>query len=316
MLTGGGYYRGSTILVSGTAGTGKSSLAASFVKAASDRKERCLYFAFEESPQQIMRNMRSIGLDLAPALSKGYLSFHAGRPSEFGLEMHLAIINKVIGEAKPDVVVLDPISNLIAVGNVREVKSMLTRLIDLLKSKAITALFTDLVHGGSSLESSNEEISSLIDTWISLRDLETQNERNRGLHIVKSRGMAHSNQIREFLLTNKGIQILDVYLGSTGVLTGSARMTQEARERADAAALLQMQARKKSERQRKRAELERHIAQLRAEFEANERENEEIEAYDATVLKRLIANREAMARIRKADHLADRTPAESATKTK
>lgn len=223
MLNGKGYYEGSTILVSGTAGTGKSSTAASFVIAAAKRKERCLYFAFEESESQIMRNMKSIGIDLSPLVKKGLLKFHSARPTAHGLEMHLVIMHKLITEFRPKVVVVDPISNLISVGTSLETKSMLTRLIDYLKIQNITGFFTDLVHANVTDAATNERISSLIDTWISLEDLKTAGERNRAIQIIKSRGMPHSNQIREFLITSKGLKILDTCRSAEGFLTGSAR---------------------------------------------------------------------------------------------
>ena len=231
MLGGKGYYRGSSILLSGTAGTGKTSVAASFVDAACRRGERCVYFAFEESSAQIIRNMRSIGIDLEPWVTKGLLKFHAERPSVYGLETHLLTMHKAINEFKPAVVVIDPITNLISAGNPLDVKSMLTRLIDFLKMNQITALFTTLTSAGGPLEQSEVGISSLADTWLLLRDIEIGGERNRGLYILKSRGMAHSNQIREFLLTDQGIDLLDVYVGPSGVLTGSARLAQEAQEK-------------------------------------------------------------------------------------
>ncbi|MDD2672915.1 MAG: circadian clock protein KaiC, partial [Syntrophales bacterium] len=221
MLGGRGFYRGSTILVSGTAGTGKSSLAAKFAESACTRGERCLYFAFEESPDQIIRNMGSIGTDLKACFRKGSLRFHAGRPSLYGLEMHLVTFHKLITEFKPHVVIIDPISNLRTVGEQRDVKSMLTRLFDFLKMSRTTTLVTSLSTAGGPLETTDEEISSLIDTWILLRDIEIQGERNRGLYILKSRGMPHSNQIREFLLSNRGIELVEAYLGPGGVLTGS-----------------------------------------------------------------------------------------------
>ena len=204
MLGGKGFYRGSTILVSGTAGTGKTSLSATFADAACRRGERCLYFAFEESPRQIIRNMGSIGMDLDRWVKKGLLRFHSARPSLYGLEMHLVTFHKVIEEFKPQVFIVDPISNLINAGTASEVKSILTRLIDYLKMHKISTFLTDLTHYGNSLERTSEEISSLIDTWLLLRDIELKGERNRGLYILKSRGMAHSNQIQEFLLTDRG----------------------------------------------------------------------------------------------------------------
>jgi circadian clock protein KaiC len=205
-MLGGGYYKGSTVLISGTAGSGKSSMAAHFVDAACGRKQRCLYFAFEESPQQIVRNMRSIGLDLEPCIKKGLLRFHATRSSVYGLEMHLVTCHKLIREFKPDVVVLDPIGNLTNAGTELDATAMLTRLMDYLKSEGITALWTSLT-SGAELEKTDVGISSLVDTWLLLRDIELSGERNRAMYIVKSRGMAHSNQIREFLLTDHGIEL-------------------------------------------------------------------------------------------------------------
>ncbi len=214
MMGGKGFYCGSSILVSGTAGTGKSSLAAAFVDAACRRGERALYFAFEESSNQIIRNMRSLGIDLEPWEKKGLLRFAAARPTLFGLERHLVTIHKAIGEFKPTAVVVDPISNLMTSASSLEVKSMLTRLIDYLKGKQITAFCTDLTTAASDLEQTEVGISSLMDTWLLLKTIEEKGERNRGLYILKSRGMAHSNQIREFILSDQGIQLLDVYTGA------------------------------------------------------------------------------------------------------
>jgi circadian clock protein KaiC len=205
MLSGKGYYRGSTVLVSGTAGTGKTSIAAQFVEAACRRKERVLYFTFEESPSQLVRNMRSIGIDLGPWLEKGLLQFLATRPTLYGLENHLTTCIKLINKFKPTVVVLDPINSFMAGENQSEVKSMLLRLVDFLKMNRITAFCTSLTSGDDNLESTDVYISSLMDTWLLLRDIEIGGERNRGLYVLKSRGMAHSNQIREFRLTNHGI---------------------------------------------------------------------------------------------------------------
>ncbi len=232
MLGGAGYYRGSSVLVSGTAGTGKSSLAAHFAAAACRRGERALYFAFEESPSQIMRNMRSIGIDLQQWVQKGLLQFQANRPTFAGLEMHLTTMHKAINAFKPQVVIVDPLNSFVIGGNETEVKAMLMRLVDFLKMNQITGLFTSLTSGGSALEQTDIAISSLIDTWLLLRDIEIGGERNRGLYILKSRGMAHSNQIREFLLTDHGVELRDVYVGPSGVLTGSARLAQEAQEQA------------------------------------------------------------------------------------
>jgi circadian clock protein KaiC len=272
MFEGKGYYRGSTILVSGTAGTGKTSLSATFAAAACQRGERCLYFAFEESPSQIIRNMSSIGMDLSLWVKKGLLRFHAARPSLYGLEMHLLTFHKVIEEFKPQVFIVDPISNLSAAGTSAEVKSILTRLIDYLKMKNITTFLTDLTHFIGSLEHTSEEISSLIDTWLLLRDIELNGERNRGLYILKSRGMPHSNQIQEFLLTNQGIGLIDIYTGSGEVLTGSARATQEAGEKASDLARWREADRRLREQERKKNALEAKIVALRAEFDVETQE--------------------------------------------
>lgn len=207
MMGGKGFYRGSSILLSGTAGTGKTSLTATFVDAACRRGERCLYFAFEESPSQLLRNMLSIGLDLAPPLKKGLLQFHATRPTLYGLEMHLVTMHELVKEHKPAVVVLDPIDDLIAIGSPIEVKAAITRIIDFLKTDNITALFTSSTAEEGGIRMTVLALSSLIDTWISLRNIENNGERQRGLYILKSRGMAHSNQIRSFFLTDDGIAI-------------------------------------------------------------------------------------------------------------
>jgi circadian clock protein KaiC len=272
MLDGKGFYRGSTILVSGTAGTGKTSMSATFADAACRRGERCLYCAFEESPNQIIRNMGSIGIDLARWMKKGLLKFHSARPSLYGLEMHLLTFHKEIDDFQPQVFIIDPISNLNAAGTAAEVKSILTRLIDHLKMKNISTFLTDLTHFTGNLEHTNEEISSLIDTWLLLRDIELNGERNRGLYILKSRGMAHSNQIQEFLLTNKGIDLIDIYTGAGEVLTGSARAAQDAGEKASELVRRREAERKLREQERKRNALETKIAALRAEFEVETQE--------------------------------------------
>ena len=223
MLEGKGYYRGSTILISGTAGSGKTSIAAHFAYEAARNGRRCLYVAFEESVSQIVRNMRSIGLQLESLISKGVLQFHATRPTEYGLEMHLLEVHKLIEELNPEVVIVDPITDLLYGGTQVEIRSMLMRLIDHLKSRQITALFTSLNSTGEHIEQSEVGVSSLIDTWIVLREVEIKGERNRGIYVLKSRGMAHSNQIRELLLTRKGIRILPADQGLLGVLAASAR---------------------------------------------------------------------------------------------
>ena len=226
MFAGGGYYRGSSVLVSGTAGTGKTSLAAYFADAACRSGKRCLYFAFEESESQLLRNMRSIGLDLAKWTRKGLLKVHSSRPEVQGLERHLVEMHKHIEDFKPQAIVVDPMTNLVKVGGRLEVTSMLTRLIDYLKSEKITSLSTSLVTDARAAEAA-AGVSSLMDTWINLQDMESNGERNRGIMIMKSRGMGHSNQVREFNLTDRGLVISDSYLGPSGIVTGSARAARE-----------------------------------------------------------------------------------------
>lgn len=273
MLGGKGFYRGSTVLVSGTAGSGKTSIAAHFADTTCSAGEKCLYFAMEESLSQVSRNMKSIGLDIKKHVEKELLNFQAWRPSSYSLEMHLVRMHKFVEDFKPDVVVFDPITNLItAAGDESEVRSVLTRFIDYLKLKQITAIFTSLTNAASPSETSDVGISSLIDTWLLVRDLESNGERNRALYVIKSRGMAHSNQVREFLVTSRGIQLVPAYLGAQGVLTGTSRIIQEAQENAEKVRL-----RNESERQRfkleaKRKAMEAQIAALRAEFEIAEKE--------------------------------------------
>lgn len=223
MLGGKGYFRGSSILVSGSAGTGKTSLAGYFAEAACRRRESAVYFAFEESAAQIVRNLGSIGLNLEPWLRKGLLQVHAARPTTSGLEGHLSAMHRLIEENKPRVVVVDPISNLISVGTSLEVKAMLARLIDFMKVKEMTALFTSLTIDDSHPEGADVGISSFMDTWLVLRNLEMNGERTRTLDVVKSRGMAHSNQVREFVLTGEGLKLLEVIRHEGRVLVGSER---------------------------------------------------------------------------------------------
>jgi circadian clock protein KaiC len=272
MMGGKGYYRGSSVLISGTAGTGKSSLAAHFANETCRRGEPVLYFSFEESPNQIIRNMKSVGINLEQWVDKGLLMFHSTRPTFYGLEMHLTTMYRDIKNFNPRAVIIDPLNSFVAGDNNLEAKAVSMRLIDFLKMNQITGFFTTLTSGGEDLEGTDIFISSLIDTWILLRDIELGGERNRGIYILKSRGMAHSNQIREFLLTPKGISLQDVYVGMEGVLTGSARIAQESRERAVKQLLDQKIEQKKFELERKRKTLELQIAALRTEFEAEETE--------------------------------------------
>jgi circadian clock protein KaiC len=298
-MLGGGLYRGSAMLVSGTAGTGKSSISAQFSRAACDRKERVLYFAFEESPAQIVRNMRSIGIDLQPAIDADLFRCIAARPTLHGLESHLAVIHKNIRDFKPSLLVIDPITNFAAVGSTGEIKSMLMRLVDFLKTIQLTAVFTSLTTGGNSQEATTVAVSSVIDTWIVLRDIELNGERNRGMYVIKSRGMAHSNQIREFALTAKGIQLIEPYLGIEGVLIGSARLAQEAKERAAADDKKRTLDRKQRLVAQKRLELDAQIEALRSRFE-NEIAELSRDVDDAnSQVDQLVRNRDAMAASRR-----------------
>jgi len=301
MLGGKGYYKGSSILVTGTAGTGKSSMAAHFVDAACGRGERCLYFAFEESQNQIIRNMRSIGIDLGQWVDKGLLRFQNSRPSLYGLEMHLVAMHKAIESFKPVIVVVDPIFNLVAAASETEVKSMLSRLIDYLKMAQITAFCADLTTVGANLERTEVGISSLMDTWLLLQTLEGSGERNRGLYILKSRGMAHSNQIREFLMSDQGIQLRDVYIGSDGVLTGSARIVQEARETAASIEHRQEIERKQREIERNKTLIAARIAALQAQLESEKDDLELVIAKEKQRDEAIVQGSRAIAMNRKAD---------------
>jgi len=274
MFEGGGFYRGSNILISGTAGTAKTTVACYFADEQCKKNERVIYFAFEESPQQLVRNMKSIGIDLERHIKKGNLQIHSSRPSLNGLELHLLTLRKLIKEYEPTTIVIDPISNLITVGSQQEVRSMLVRLIDMLKANNITALFTSLNKQTDNFrpDLAEESVSSLVDTWITVRDMEGIGERNRGIFIIKARGMGHSNQVREFVITNKGIELLDVELGPQGILTGSARKTHLFRKTISDIKLQNEISRKDREIERKRKVLQANIEALRNEFESAEEE--------------------------------------------
>jgi circadian clock protein KaiC len=298
MFGGKGYYRGSSILVSGTAGTGKTSLAAHFVDAACARGEKCVFFSFEESANQIVRNMRSIGIDLQRWIDKGLLYFYSSRPTTFGLEMHLVKIHKMLKEFEPGIVVVDPLTALLHSGTVMETRSTLLRLVDFLKEQRITALMTTLTSGSDAQEQTEVNISSLVDTWLLLRDIESGGERNRGLYILKARGVAHSNQIREFLLTDHGIDLREVYLGDAGLLTGSARVTQEARDAASATSARQEIERKQLLLARKRKALDAQVAALQLELETEEQESLQLMAQEELKVKQWDEARGEMARSR------------------
>ncbi|MGH9741737.1 MAG: ATPase domain-containing protein, partial [Candidatus Acidiferrum sp.] len=298
MLEGKGYFRGSSVLISGTSGSGKTTLASSFAEATCKSGERCLYIGFEESMKQVERNMKSVGMDLEPWSKKGLLFHEAWRPTQFGVEMHLLRIHKLIEKVKPSAVILDPVTNLISSSSDKEVYSMLMRLMDFLKGAKITAVFVSLTGGGDDFEKTEVGISSLTDTWLLLRDLELNGERNRVLYVLKSRGMAHSNQLREFMMSDRGIRLIPAYVGAGKVLTGSTRIAQEAKERADARAREQENQRKQQGMERKRLELQAQIAAFQAELagieadaRGNVREGEERE-------KEVEADRSEMARSR------------------
>ncbi|MBW8726922.1 MAG: circadian clock protein KaiC [Inquilinus limosus] len=293
MLGLGGYYRGSSILISGLAGTGKSTFGASFVDAACSRGERCLYFAFEESPDQVVRNMRSVGIDLGRHIEAGLLRFEAARPSLYGFEMHLARMNRDIEQFAPTALVVDPISAFR--GPSTEIHATLVRLADICKTKGITTLFTSLSTVGDQMNDSERSVSSLMDTWISLKDLEANGERNRVLYLLKARGMNHSKQLREYRLTDRGIELVDAYIGPDGVLTGAARLAQEARERDAQIQRRQVTERRRREVARKRTATERQIAELRSAIEADEAEIQMLIEQEAAQETMLGADREAMA---------------------
>jgi circadian clock protein KaiC len=301
MLSGRGFFRGSSILLTGTPGTGKTSVAACFARAAAQRGDRVLFFSFEESPNQIVRNMHSIGVRLEPLIRRDLLRFHATRPSLCGLEMHLATMFKEIAAFRPSVVIVDPITSLLAAGSDYETKGMVTRLIDFLKGGQITSLFTSLTHGGHALQQSEIAMSSLMDSWLLLQDVEGNGERNRVLYVLKARGMAHSNQVREFLISDTGIDLVDAYIGPSGVLTGASRVAQSAREKAEALTSEQEAARRKRELLRKRASLEQQIAGLRSRYENEELELRRMDEQVGSQTRVLTAERTELARLRQAD---------------
>jgi circadian clock protein KaiC len=305
MLGGMGYYRGSSVLVSGQAGTGKTSIAATFADAACRRGEKCLFMVFEESESQLTRNMRSIGLNLGQWVKKGLLKFHAVRPTAYSLEMHLSMMIKFIEEYEPQVVVVDPISNLYPVGDDIQVRSMLMRLIDYAKSSQITGLFTNLsadeVSNAYALEATHLHVSSLMDTWMILKHIEGNGERNRVFSIVKARGIAHSNQLREFILTSQGIQLLDLYKGSAGVFFGSARVAQENREAASRVIRNEEIERKQRELDRKKRIMENEIAMLKDKFARDEDEIRILIEQDLSREKSVEQGQKDLAVLRKAE---------------
>jgi circadian clock protein KaiC len=301
MLGGRGFFRGSSILLTGTPGTGKTIISSNFAQAACRRGERVLFFSFEESPNQIIRNMHSIGLRLEPLVKRGLLRFHSARPSLYGLEMHLATMFKEIVSFQPHVVIMDPITSLMDAGTVSEGKGMVTRLIDYLKAGQVTSLFTSLTQGGPSLQQTESAMSSLMDAWLSLQDFEGNGERNRVLYVLKARGMAHSNQIREFLISDRGVDLVDAYIGVSGVLTGSARVAQGDLEKAAVLASQQEAAQLKREVERKRKALDRQIGDLRSDYEGEALELRRIAEQVGTRTFVLGTERAESGRLRQAD---------------
>ena len=272
MLGGRGFYKGSSILVTGQAGTGKSSFCAAFARAACRKGKRALYLTFEESPAQMIRNLRSVGMDLEPCVERGLLRILAERPTSFGLEMHLLTLHKLVNEFKPAVVILDPISSLMTIGEELDVRSTLVRMVDFLKNKGVTTMFTDLRHSEDERQSSL--ISSLVDTWLLLENVEANGETNRILRLIKSRGMPHSNQIREFHLSDKGIRLTPPNVGPAGVMAGSARYAQEAREMKEENTRTEEVGRLKLQLEQQPKAMESQIEAVRAEYANKEAELE------------------------------------------
>ena len=299
MLGGLGYYRGSTVLLSGTAGTGKTSVAAHLAQATCARGERCLFFSFEESASQILRNMRTVGIDLQPFVRKELLFIHSARPTVSGLEMHLVRMHKLISQFQPAVVIVDPVSNLQTGGTSEEASTLFIRLVDFLRKNSILGFLVSLTTGGGGLEMTGEGISSMVDTWLLLRDIESNGERNKALYVLKSRGMDHSNQLREFHITSKGVKLVEAYLGSAGVLTGSARLAQEAREAADGETLKNEMARRELALAHRRKAMEAQIQALRAAFDAEKEEFSRMAANETIRVGQLEIDRGAMARSRR-----------------
>jgi len=293
MLGAGGFWRGSSVLVTGAPGSGKSTLSAHFLDAACKRGERAMAFVFEEAPAQIMRNMLSAGIDLRPHVDAGLLRFEAARPSLYGFEMHLTRMMRDVNDFDPQVVVLDPITSLR--GDEVELQTTLLRMVDLLKARGTTAYFTSLTAGDGTITQSDSGMSSLMDSWLSLRDIEASGERNRGLYVLKARGMSHSNQIREYLITNSGVHLVDVYVGADGVLTGSARANQEAIEAAEAVSRAEEVDRRQRALARKRATIGRQIAELEADLGAEEAEIEALGRQADLREQVLVGDRSAMA---------------------
>jgi circadian clock protein KaiC len=299
MLGGLGFYRGSTVLLSGTAGTGKTSLAAHLARSTCARGERCLFFSFEESASQILRNMRTVGIELQPFIRKDLLRIHSARPTIYGLEMHLLRTHKMISEFQPSVVIVDPVSNMRTAGTIEDTSMLFVRLVDFLRKHGILGFLVSLTGGAMAQEMTQEAISSMVDTWLLLKNVELNGERNKVLYVLKSRGMDHSNQVREFHITSKGVKLVDAYLGPSGVLTGSARLAQEAREAADVEKSKQEMERRKLALAHRRKAMEAQIEALQSALHAEEEEFRRTVTNEKIRLGRIEIDREAMARSRR-----------------
>jgi circadian clock protein KaiC len=297
-MLGGGMFRGSTLMVSGAAGTGKTSVGASVVDSACARGERALMVLLEESPDQVVRNMRSLGLDLRPWVEAGLLRIWAARPSAFGLETHLAILAGLIEEEKPSVAVLDGITSLSNGILTTELASSVARQIDLLKSRGITSVITAL---GQGEDVNARSVSAMVDTWLQLRNIEANGERNRLLFVLKSRGTAHSNQVREFVLTDHGVELVDVYIGAAGVLAGSARVTQQAAERDEQLRIAEELAHRRRELHRSVIEREAHLVATQDQLDAEQTEISRIDLREGHLVADIEADRSKMAARRWAD---------------
>ncbi|MDZ8188067.1 MAG: circadian clock protein KaiC [Nostoc sp. ChiSLP02] len=301
MLGGQGYFRGSSILITGMAGTGKSTIAAFFAAATCRRQERCLYLAFEEAPQQILRNMRSLSLDLEPYIQQELLQIRSLRPTAYSLELHLVQIHRWLNTFKPTTMIIDPITNFSSAGNLIQVKAFLMRLIDHLKSQQVTLLMTNLISGGSPLENTEIGISSLMDTWLEVRVIESNGERNRLLQAIKSRGMEHSNQVREFRLTSQGIELIDVYLGQNQVLTGTARAIQESADKLSRLRQQQQLANRRRELEQQSQAIQTQIAALQMQMETGKAELNHLIQEENLAREMMLQDRQTMAQLRWAD---------------
>jgi len=297
MLGGEGVFRGSAILVNGSSGTGKTTIAASFADAACRRGEVALFFSFEESQSQIYRNMASVGLDMAGWVQRGLLHFHCERPTTRGLEDHLAVMQALIQKFAPTLVVIDPVSSLARGATAFDVSAMLMRQVYYLKSAGITAVMT-VLNEETGLQQAIMNISSLVDTSLEVVIMEGLGERNRGVYVLKSRGMAHSNQIREFVLSDIGVDVVPVVVGEEGVLTGSARIAAESAERIAAQGLSQESADLARALEQRRETVDAHVATLRADFAAEERLTQRLIEASERRQEALLADRVAQGRRR------------------